>query len=134
MRNGDSTRTSTTDRCFHPARQHLFRSILHRPRFGPICIDRLQLPRDLSVIVPTVSIPEGDITMKTLLKTAMLTGACMIAAPALAQTTPADPAAPQQTDPSMQADPAMTPQAADPAQAPQTADVSDADEIGRAHA
>src|SRR3546814_15778970 len=78
------------------ARQHLIRSILHLPRFGPICIDRLQLPRDLSVIVPTVSIPEGDITMKTLLKTAMLTGACMIAAPALAQTTPADPAAPQQ--------------------------------------
>src|SRR3546814_8912959 len=64
----------------------LIRSILHLPRFGPICIDRLQLPRDLSVIVPTVSIPEGDITMKTLLKTAMLTGACMIAAPALAQT------------------------------------------------
>src|SRR3546814_4430689 len=62
--------------------------------------------------------------MKTLLKTAMLTGACMIAAPALAQTTPADPAAPQQTDPSMQADLAMTPQAADPAQAPHTADVS----------
>src|SRR3546814_3754878 len=81
MRNGDSTRTSTTDRCFHSARQHLIRSILHLPRFGPICIDRLQLPRDLSVIVPTVSIPEGDITMKTLLKTAMLTGACMIAAP-----------------------------------------------------
>src|SRR3546814_1932800 len=72
MRNGDSTRTSTTDRCFHSARQHLIRSILHLPRFGPICIDRLQLPRDLSVIVPTVSIPEGDITMKTLLKTAML--------------------------------------------------------------
>ncbi|RIA36659.1 uncharacterized protein DUF4168 [Hephaestia caeni] len=65
--------------------------------------------------------------MKTLLKTAMLTGACMIAAPALAQTTPADPAAPQQTDPSMQADPAMTPQAADPAQAPQTTEVSDAE-------
>src|SRR3546814_5311696 len=59
------------------ARQHLIRSILHLPRFGPICIDRLQLPRDLSVIVPTVSIPEGDITMKTLLKTAMLTGACI---------------------------------------------------------
>src|SRR3546814_20825191 len=57
----------------------------------------------------------------------MLTGACMIAALALAQTTPADPAAPQQTDPSMQADPAMTPQAADPAQAPQTAAVSDAE-------
>src|SRR3546814_13408345 len=55
MRNGDSTRTSTTDRCFHSARQHLIRSILHLPRFGPICIDRLQLPRDLSVIVPTVS-------------------------------------------------------------------------------
>src|SRR3546814_4485705 len=68
MRNGDSTRTSTTDRCFHSARQHLIRSILHLPRFGPICIDRLQLPRDLSVIVPTVSIPEGDITMKTLLR------------------------------------------------------------------
>src|SRR3546814_20076014 len=63
--------------------------------------------------------------MKTLLKTAMLTGACMIAAPALAQTTPADHAAPQQTDPPMQADPPMTPQAADPAQAPQTADVRD---------
>src|SRR3546814_19243204 len=96
MRNGDSTRTSTTDRCFHSARQHLIRSILHLPRFGPICIDRLQLPRDLSVIVPTVSIPAGDITMKPLLKTAMLTGACLIAAPALAQTPPADPAAPPQ--------------------------------------
>src|SRR3546814_2797717 len=45
----------------------------------------------------------------------------------LAQTTPADPSAPQQSDPSMQADPAMTRQGADPAQAPQTADVSDAE-------
>src|SRR3546814_17762324 len=99
MRNGDSTRTSTTDRCFHSARQHLIRSILHLPRFGPICIDRLQLPRDLSVIVPTVSIPEGDITMKTLLKTAMLTGACLIEAQALASPTPTEPAAPQTTRP-----------------------------------
>src|SRR3546814_18025195 len=111
MRNGDSTRTSTTDRCFHSARQHLIRSILHLPRFGPICIDRLQLPRDLSVIVPTVSIPEGDITMKTLLKTALLTGACMIAAPALAPTTPADPAAPPQTPPATQAAPPSPPDA-----------------------
>ncbi|HVI98486.1 MAG TPA: DUF4168 domain-containing protein [Sphingomonas sp.] len=75
--------------------------------------------------------------MKTLLKTAMLTGACMIAAPALAQTA-TDPAAPPQTDP-MQADPAMTPQTtapqtttpADPAATPQTAapaaQVSDAE-------
>src|SRR3546814_11464032 len=54
MRNGDSTRTSTTDRCFHSDRQHLIRSLLHLPRFVPICIDRLQLPRDLSVTVPTV--------------------------------------------------------------------------------
>ncbi|MCM8730035.1 DUF4168 domain-containing protein [Hephaestia sp. GCM10023244] len=40
--------------------------------------------------------------MKTLLKTTMLAGACLMAAPALAQTSPADPAAPQ-SDPAAQA-------------------------------